>query len=72
MKKKSKDILDAMIAKAPPAFLKNKAQFMVSNEIYKNLCIELNRKVKTYKGFRVGTHLLCPKNNAYMGYDLFI
>lgn len=48
---KVSETLDSCIKQMPPKH--NGMYFIISKILYKQLCIELKRNVKTYKGYKI-------------------
>ena len=66
--KKAVEILDDMIQAMPSGVSSSAFQFVVSSKIHGMLRTELNRNVKTYKGYKVKSFTMVADGVAYLAH----
>ena len=62
----SLEIFNKMVDALPESLNKKGYAFYLSNDIYVNLCIELKRIVKSYKGYKINANRILPKDYAVL------
>lgn len=73
MKTFTKQALDEMLNGLPShAQRKSDFQFLLSTKCYNELCHDVGRKIRRYKGHLIGTSNLVKAGYAYLGLDIFV